>query len=204
MGPIDPDLRTLIDTWRARGHIRAVKPPGSKATIAELNVAFGVASETWLACADELEKALRSSRLEAGEAHAMFPIQDGPAIPWSLIAPHEAQARRNHNQTLKRLAERLGLSPCEAVAVLEDREWRPMPKAEALVRLKALVSAGEPPAPAEDGEGYGNARCRCGHLSSRHACDHDLSDDSCYDCDCEAFVTARGEAPVLPAQEDQD
>lgn len=53
----------------------------------------------------------------------MFPIQRGPAIPWHLIAPHEAQAQRNHGQTLERLAQRGGLDPIEAMCVLEDREY---------------------------------------------------------------------------------
>ena len=56
-----------------------------------------------------------------------FPImdEDGPlqAIPWTLMAPHYQQARNNHSQTLKRLAERGGLSPIEAVAVLEDKPY---------------------------------------------------------------------------------
>lgn len=48
-----------------------------------------------------------------------FPIQDGRPIPWSLIAPHEAQAVKNHGgQTLQRLAERGGLSPCEALCAI--------------------------------------------------------------------------------------
>ena len=38
-----------------------------------------------------------------------FPIQDGPTIPWSVIAPHEAQCQKNHGQSLERLAERGGL-----------------------------------------------------------------------------------------------
>lgn len=46
------------------------------------------------------------------------------SIPWDLIAPHEQQAIRNHDQTLERLAERGGLAPCEAVAVLTDRPYR--------------------------------------------------------------------------------
>ncbi len=46
------------------------------------------------------------------------------AIPWEIIAPHEAQAQRNHSQSLQRLAERGGLSPCEAVAVIEDEDYR--------------------------------------------------------------------------------
>lgn len=53
-----------------------------------------------------------------------FPIQDGPSIPWWIIAPHEKQAIKNHGgQTLERLAERGGLSPSEALAVLEDRPF---------------------------------------------------------------------------------
>jgi hypothetical protein len=77
-----------------------------------------------------------------------FPIQrldfpDAPrSIPWAAIAPHEAQALRNHcGQTLERLAERHGLSPCEAVAVLEDRPWHRMDKAESVRRLAELSNS---------------------------------------------------------------
>lgn len=52
-----------------------------------------------------------------------FPIQGGPSLPWEMIAPHEEQARENHSQTLKRLAERGGLSPTEALAILDDRKY---------------------------------------------------------------------------------
>ena len=41
-----------------------------------------------------------------------------------MIAPHEAQAMKNHSQTLTRLAERGGLSPSEAIFVLSDEQWR--------------------------------------------------------------------------------
>lgn len=51
-----------------------------------------------------------------------FPIIGGPAIPWSMIAPHERQARENHDQSLERLAQRGGLGPYEACLVLEDRK----------------------------------------------------------------------------------
>lgn len=61
-------------------------------------------------------------------------------IPWDVITPHEAQAQINHSQTLARLAERGGLGHCEAVAILEDRRWRSMPKAEANNRLAELVA----------------------------------------------------------------
>jgi polyhydroxyalkanoate synthesis regulator phasin len=54
----------------------------------------------------------------------MFPVMGGPAIPWSMIGPHERQAQINHDQTLERLAERGGLDPAEAVAVLQDTRFR--------------------------------------------------------------------------------
>lgn len=61
-------------------------------------------------------------------------------IPWGIIAPHEQQAQRNHGgQTLQRLAERGGLSPCEAVAVLEDRSWHRMDLAESIDRLAEII-----------------------------------------------------------------
>lgn len=62
-------------------------------------------------------------------------------IPWVMIAPHEKQAERNHDQTLVRLAERGGLSACEAVAVLEDRRWTRLEDAVAYRRLQELVQA---------------------------------------------------------------
>jgi len=72
----------------------------------------------------------------------LWPTNSGaPAsIPWSVIAPHEKQALKNHGgQSLKRLAERGGLSPCKAVAVLEDRAWLRMPHEAAVARLLELT-----------------------------------------------------------------
>jgi hypothetical protein len=46
------------------------------------------------------------------------------SVPWSVVAPHEAQAKRNHDQSLKRLAERGGLSPSELLAVLKGEDLR--------------------------------------------------------------------------------
>lgn len=43
------------------------------------------------------------------------------SVPWELVAPHEARARRNHNQTLARLAERGGLAPSELLSLLQDK-----------------------------------------------------------------------------------
>jgi hypothetical protein len=60
------------------------------------------------------------------------------AIPLDLIAGHERQSERNHQQTLAELARRGGLSPCEALAVIRDRPWKEDAKAEAeLIRLVA-------------------------------------------------------------------
>lgn len=51
--------------------------------------------------------------------------------PWELMIAHEKQALKNHSQTIQRLAERGGLSPCEAVAVIEDRPYSRLPLAVA-------------------------------------------------------------------------
>lgn len=53
----------------------------------------------------------------------MFPIMCGEDIPWVVIAPCEDQAQRNHSQSLKRLAERGGLDPQEALWVLTGQKW---------------------------------------------------------------------------------
>lgn len=67
------------------------------------------------------------ARLERAEAEAearkltarLFPIQGGPAVPWSVMEPHDAQCRKNHGgQSLERIAERGGLSAGEAYAVV--------------------------------------------------------------------------------------
>lgn len=87
--------------------------------------------------------ASESARVKVEEALAtqveerrMFPIQGAPPIPWSMIAPHGLQAEYNHGgQTLERLAQRQGLSPCEALAVLDDRLWHQMDAAAARTEL---------------------------------------------------------------------
>lgn len=57
-------------------------------------------------------------------------------LPWAMMLEHQAQALKNHDQTILTLANRCGLSPCEALAVLEDRDWREMPIAECHSKLK--------------------------------------------------------------------
>lgn len=59
-------------------------------------------------------------------------------VPWSLVAPHEAQAKTNHDQDLETLARRGGLCPQELAAVLAGRRLRrpipPLPEAVAAVK----------------------------------------------------------------------
>lgn len=65
------------------------------------------------------------------------------ALPWSLLAPHERQAQANHGQSLERLAQRGGLGLCEAVAILEDRRWHRMSRAEANAALVRILAERE-------------------------------------------------------------
>lgn len=54
-------------------------------------------------------------------------------VPWSKIAPHEKQALGNHgNQSLRRLAERGGLSPSEIRCAVEGRGLREIFRATAI------------------------------------------------------------------------
>jgi hypothetical protein len=46
------------------------------------------------------------------------------SVSWSLLAPHEPQAIKNHDQTLERLAQRGGLGVTEMIAVIEGLPWR--------------------------------------------------------------------------------
>lgn len=65
-----------------------------------------------------------------------------PSVPWSIVAPHEAQAYRNHGgQSLERLAERGGLCLSELAAVLYDRPWRSLPLPDAALLVRAFLPA---------------------------------------------------------------
>lgn len=79
-----------------------------------------------------------------------FPIlsirgQSFAPVSWALMARHEVTAQRNHDgQTLERLAQRGGLDPCEALAVVLDLPWeavRLVPLATAHAMLRALDAA---------------------------------------------------------------
>ena len=45
-------------------------------------------------------------------------------VPWSLVAPCEARAQANHNQSLEALARRRGLYPTEMAVLLLDQDLR--------------------------------------------------------------------------------
>lgn len=81
--------------------------------------------------------------LDQRDRKARAEIAFPSSVPWGLLAPHEAQARHNHDQSLTRLAERGGLSPCEMLAVLRNHACTVVPDAFAVSRLAEYVAAYE-------------------------------------------------------------
>lgn len=72
-----------------------------------------------------------------------FPItldNDIKSVPWALMAPHEAQALTNHGRGIEELASRGGLTPEEALAVIEGRAFMRMPFREARERLQEYAA----------------------------------------------------------------
>lgn len=63
------------------------------------------------------------------------------SVPWGLVAPHEAQAKRNHDQTLEQLAVRGGLCPRELYAVLAHWSWWEVTKLDMEFVVGALHGA---------------------------------------------------------------
>jgi hypothetical protein len=58
----------------------------------------------------------------------------------AMLAPHEEQARKNHDQSLDVLAKRGGISHNEALAILEDRPWLYHAPEKAANKLAELVN----------------------------------------------------------------
>lgn len=59
----------------------------------------------------------------------MYPITEGPSVPWEVMAPHDGQAKTNHGgQSLERLAQRGGLHAGEAWCVVSGIGYRDMPR----------------------------------------------------------------------------
>lgn len=64
-------------------------------------------------------------------------------IPLNIIKPHENQAIINHSQTLKRLAERGGLSWVETLCVLEDKKYDyNITESDAKIKVIEIVKEG--------------------------------------------------------------
>lgn len=76
------------------------------------------------------------------------------SIPWHLLEPHAAQAIKNHGKTLETLAAQGGLSPEEALAIIEARPWERMGFSEARRQLLDYVAgaSGSAPPAAEGGD----------------------------------------------------
>jgi hypothetical protein len=70
-----------------------------------------------------------------------YEVLNGPrSVPWGIVAPFEDRARKNHGgQSLERLAERGGLSPCELLCVLIDRDWTQRPTSDSQDALDAIA-----------------------------------------------------------------
>ena len=78
--------------------------------------------------------------MRAGKRFPLLGLRgNAGSLPWDLIAPHEAQAMKNHDQTLERLAERGGLSYSEAAAVIYGEPWPGRELDEAPGRLLEAV-----------------------------------------------------------------
>ena len=60
------------------------------------------------------------------------------AVPWAMIAQHEAQALKNHSQSLEQLAARGGLATFKALAVIEGRSLPQRPVDHAAHNRKLL------------------------------------------------------------------
>ena len=102
-----------------------------------------------------------SKRKTRSELYAagMFPVlldgrvdSEGLAcVPLALVQPHERQAHANHGQSLWTLASRGGLSPTELAAVLEDRDYKPMPSHDAWASIFRAAAPLRPNAKVQPG-----------------------------------------------------
>lgn len=75
----------------------------------------------------------------------MFPIMDIQShsteyIPWFYLSGCAERALKNHGQSLETLAQRGGLSWCEALALMEDRPWCRMDNDEAKRKVHQIIA----------------------------------------------------------------
>lgn len=87
---------------------------------------------------DRIAAALAAAKQR--ESRRTFPVLkgDGAKIDYQLVADHSEQARRNHYQSVDRLAARGGLSWCELYAVLHNLEWEKVDTNEAMIACRSL------------------------------------------------------------------
>lgn len=140
--PVSTTERSVVLAAEEYG-LRCAEASGRKFDIGEL-VSFKAwfyAGARWAASHPGADVQGPQSVTMAATTERMFPIQHAIVdLPWRVIASHEAQAFKNHHQTLATLAGRGGLSACEAVAVLRDRPWHRMDLQMAVDELRSIVA----------------------------------------------------------------
>lgn len=87
---------------------------------------------------------LKERRFPVMHHRNRFPEAPG-FIPWSVIEHHEACAQQNHRQSLDGLAQRGGLDPTEALAVMTNQSVvdllrQKLPDAEVVAKLKEAIT----------------------------------------------------------------
>ena len=69
------------------------------------------------------------------------------SIPFWIVEQHEAQAKRNHCQTVQRLKERQGCSWRELLAILTNRRFQDVPvmsNSAAMIEVVSIVGKADP------------------------------------------------------------
>lgn len=61
-------------------------------------------------------------------------------VPWGLILKHKERINQNTKQTLETMRDCGGLTPCEMLAALEDRNVTSIPDKDAMARIQELVA----------------------------------------------------------------
>jgi hypothetical protein len=168
--PADPNVEAVRRKLAERAAAGLVKY-GTDTTRADLSTADWLAhlQQELMDGAVYAERLLAAVEQERAIPARMFPIQRGPAIPWSVIGPCDEQAKRNHSgQNLETLARRGGLDCGEAIDVLLGQPWGTahgsgLVGEAAINRLLEIVQqrvALTSPTPAPDPE-TGLAACPC-------------------------------------------
>lgn len=119
--------------------VRCSSPHGVGRGMAEVPLCEACAMRSADRPCDRYEDAREIARLK----ERRFPVMGGPTVAWSFVAPHEAQARINHRQSLERLAQRGGLDPAELWAVVHSVRFEDAPVLEAAREWLAGVVAAE-------------------------------------------------------------